>query len=392
MTQILEGIKVLDLTRLLPGPLCTQILGDLGAEVIKVEGIKGGDYARSMPPRGKSDGGYFLGINRNKRSINLDFTKEKAKEIFFKMLADSDVVIEQFRPGAMEELGLGYQVLSSLNPRIIMCSISGYGQDGPYKDRAGHDINFLNLTGISHLTGCYQGKPALSGIQIADVGGGSLWAAMSIMGAIIAREKTGRGQYIDVSMSDCVFTFMSMLVSAYNFDRRLYGAEEWMLNGGFAWYNFYRTKDDRWLGLGMLEEKFWATFCRAIGREEYIEQQFASRQVQEQIMEDLSAILAGKTAEEWLQELQPLDICISLVNNLEEAINDPHLQARGMIVEIEHLLDGKIINVGFPVKFSATPYSIKLPPPARGEHTEQVLLELGYSSHDLEEMRREGVF
>jgi crotonobetainyl-CoA:carnitine CoA-transferase CaiB-like acyl-CoA transferase len=171
MTQILEGIKVLDLTRLLPGPLCTQILGDLGAEVIKVEGIKGGDYARSMPPRGKSDGGYFLGINRNKRSINLDFTKEKAKEIFFKMLADSDVVIEQFRPGAMEELGLGYQVLSSLNPRIIMCSISGYGQDGPYKDRAGHDINFLNLTGISHLTGCYQGKPALSGIQIADVGG-----------------------------------------------------------------------------------------------------------------------------------------------------------------------------------------------------------------------------
>jgi DNA-binding protein Fis len=157
MTQILEGIKVLDLTRLLPGPLCTQILGDLGAEVIKVEGIKGGDYARSMPPRGKSDGGYFLGINRNKRSINLDFTKEKAKEIFFKMLADSDVVIEQFRPGVMEELGLGYQVLSSLNPRIIMCSISGYGQDGPYKDRAGHDINFLNLTGISHLTGCYQG-------------------------------------------------------------------------------------------------------------------------------------------------------------------------------------------------------------------------------------------
>ncbi|MGI6421296.1 MAG: CaiB/BaiF CoA transferase family protein [Syntrophomonadaceae bacterium] len=193
MTQILEGIKVLDLTRLLPGPLCTQILGDLGAEVIKVEGIKGGDYARSMPPRGKSDGGYFLGINRNKRSINLDFTKEKAKEIFFKMLADSDVVIEQFRPGVMEELGLGYQVLSSLNPRIIMCSISGYGQDGPYKDRAGHDINFLNLTGISHLTGCYQGKPALSGIQIADVGGGSLWAAMSIMGAIIAREKDWQG-------------------------------------------------------------------------------------------------------------------------------------------------------------------------------------------------------
>jgi crotonobetainyl-CoA:carnitine CoA-transferase CaiB-like acyl-CoA transferase len=392
MTQILEGIKVLDLTRLLPGPLCTQILGDLGAEVIKLEGVKGGDYARGMPPRGKSDGGYFMGVNRNKKSMNMDLNKEKAKEVFLKMIAGSDVVIEQFRPGVMERLGLGYRVLSSLNPRIIMCSITGYGQDGPYKDRAGHDINYLNLTGISHLTGCYQGKPVLSGIQIADVGGSSLWAALSIMGAIIAREKTGMGQYIDVSMTDCVFTFMSMLVSAYNFDHRLFGAGEWMLNGGFAWYNFYRTKDDRWLGIGMLEEKFWATFCRAIGREKYIGQQFASRQVQQQIMDDLSAILSSKTAEEWIKELQPLDICISLVNNLEEAINDPHLQARGMIVEIEHPLDGKIKNVGFPVKFSATPYSIKLPPPARGEHSEQILLELGYSSHELEEMKREGVF
>lgn len=392
MSQILKGIKVLDLTRLLPGPLCTQILGDLGAEVIKIEGAKGGDYSRMMPPRGKSDGGYFMGVNRNKKSMSLNLYKEQGKKVFLKMLAGSDVVIEQFRPGVMEGLGLGYGVLSSVNPRLIMCSITGYGQDGPYKDRAGHDINYLNLTGISNLTGCYQGKPVLSGIQIADVGGGSLWAALSIMGAIIDREKTGMGQYIDVSMTDCVFTFMSLLVSAYNFDRRLFGGGEWLLNGGFAWYNFYRTKDDRWLGIGMLEEKFWATFCRAIGREEYIGQQFASRQVQEQIMEDLNAILASKTAEEWLRELQPLDICISLVNNLEEAINDPHLQARGMIVEIEHPLDGKIKNVGFPVKFSATPYSIKLPPPARGEHTEQILLELGYKSHDLEEMKREGVF
>ncbi len=392
MSQILKGIKVLDLTRLLPGPLCTQILGDLGAEVIKIEGAKGGDYSRMMPPRGKSDGGYFMGVNRNKKSMSLNLYKEQGKKVFLKMLAGSDVVIEQFRPGVMEGLGLGYGVLSSVNPRLIMCSITGYGQDGPYKDRAGHDINYLNLTGISNLTGCYQGKPVLSGIQIADVGGGSLWAALSIMGAIIDREKTGMGQYIDVSMTDCVFTFMSLLVSAYNFDRRLFGAGEWILNGGCAWYNCYRTKDDRWLGIGMLEEKFWATFCRAIGREEYIGQQFASRQVQEQIMEDLNAILASKTAEEWLRELQPLDICISLVNNLEEAINDPHLQARGMIVEIEHPLDGKIKNVGFPVKFSATPYSIKLPPPARGEHTEQILLELGYKSHDLEEMKREGVF
>lgn len=391
MAEVLEGITVLDLSRLLPGPLCTQILGDLGAKVIKIEEVKAGDYARWMPPRGRSDGGYFIGLNRNKKGMKLDLTKKEGKDIFIKMVSRADVVVEQFRPGVMRRLGLEYEVLSSINPRIIMCSITGYGQDGPYRDRAGHDINYLNVTGISDITGNYKGKPIIPGIQIADVGGGSLWGAISILGAIIAREKTGQGQYIDISMTDCVFTFMSMMVGAYNFDTKPFSREEWMLNGACAWYNSYRTSDNRWVGIGMLEQKFWETFCKAIGREDFIPKQFSPRQIQEQMMDELAMMFSKKTADEWVKELQPLDVCITKVNNLQEAMTDPQLLARGMIVEIDHPIEGKVKSIGFPIKFSNTPFSIKLPPPTFGQHTEEILMELGYTAQDLERLRNKAI-
>lgn len=392
MAEMLEGIKVLDLSRLLPGPFCTQMLGDLGAEVIKVEEVQGGDYARWMPPRGKGDSGYFVSLNRNKKSIKLDLRNEAGREVFLKLAATADVVVEQFRPGIMDKLAVGYEVLSSINPRIIMCSITGYGQTGPYKDLAGHDINYLNLTGISDTTGNYKGKPISSGVQMADVAGGSLWAGFSILGAIIAREKTGRGQYIDVSMSDCVFTLMTMLVGAYNFDKTPLTRGEWMLNGACAWYDFYKTKDDRWIGLGMLEDKFWKTFCKAIGREDYIKKQFGSRPVQEEMRGELEALFASKTADEWMKELEPLDACASRVNTLEEAMNDPHLVERGMLIEIDHPIDGKIKSLAFPVKFSDTPYSVKLPPPEFGQHTIEILEKLGYTTSAIEELKNKGVF
>ena len=390
MVEMLEGIRVLDLSRLLPGPFCTQMLGDLGAEVIKIEEVQGGDYARWMPPKGKADGGMFQALNRNKKSMKLDLRSSAGREIFLKLVETADVVVEQFRPGVLDKLGVGYEAIRAINPRIIMCAITGYGQDGPYKDLAGHDINYLNVAGISDTIGIYKGKPVSSGVQIADVGGGSLWAAFSILGAIIGRERTGRGQYIDVSMTDCAFTLTTMLVGAYNYDKRLPSRGEWMLNGAYAWYNFYKTGDERWIGIGMLEEKFWSNFCTAIGREDFIKKQFGPRDVQEEIANELDAIFATKTADEWIEFLGPLDVCANKVNNLAEAMTDPQMLARGMIIDIEHPVDGKIKNLAFPVKFSDAPYSVKTPPPAFGQHTEEILKQLGYSVSDMEELKKNG--
>jgi len=388
---ILEDVRILDLTRLLPGPFCTQMLGDLGAEVIKIEEAGGGDYIRDYPPRGKSESGLFLSLNRNKKSVTLNLRSKEGRKVFMKLVSTADVVVEQFRPGVMERLGLGYEKLREINSQIIMCSISGYGQTGSYKNRAGHDINYLSVTGILDLIGNRQGGPVIPGIQVADVGGGSLWAAFSIMAALFARERTKQGQYIDISMVDTVFTYTVMLAGAYFMDKKVprRGAE--LLNGGYAWYNVYKTKDQHYIAIGMLEKKFWTQFCQLVGREEFIDKQLAPEKVQWQMIADLEEIFANKSADEWMEILEPLDICATKVNNLAEAIDDVHLRERGMIVEIEHPVEGKVKGLGFPAKFSDTPYSLRLPPPVLGQHTEELLLELGYSNKEIVSLKTKGV-
>lgn len=391
MRAILDGIKIIDLSRLLPGPFCTQILADMGADVIKIEEHAQGDYARWMKPLGKIDSGNFLSINRNKRSIKLDIRTQEGKDILLKLVKSADVVVEQFRPGVMDRLGLGYKDLSTCNPQIIMCSISGYGQDGPLWDKAGHDINYLSVCGILDMIGNYKGSPVIPGIQVADVGGGGLWAALSILAALFAREKSGKGQYIDVSMTDAVFTFMTALVGSYGIDKNIPHRAEELLNGGYAWYYVYKTKDDRYISLGMLEEKFWKKFCQAIGHEDFILQQFGPREVQEKMMYALSEMFITKTADDWIEILEPLDACITKVNNLEEALNDPHLNYRGMIVETDHPVEGKIKGIGFPVKFSEMPYSIRMAPPTFGQHTEEILAELGFSQESIKKLREKNI-
>jgi crotonobetainyl-CoA:carnitine CoA-transferase CaiB-like acyl-CoA transferase len=391
MSGILDGVKVIDLSRLLPGPFCTQMLGDLGADVIKIEETQGGDYARWMPPKGKVDGGQFLAINRNKRSMKLNLHTQEGKEILLKLVASADVVIEQFRPGVMERMGLGYETLKQQNPRIIMCSITGYGQDGPKNQLAGHDINYLSDTGILEMIGNYKGSPVVPGIQIADVGGGSLWAAFSIVAALFGREKTGKGQYIDVSMTDAVFTFMEPLAGAYFMNKEVPHRHETLLGGGFAWYYVYRTKDDRYISLGMLEGKFWKQFCNAIGRPDYIPIQMGPREVQEKMMQELAELFATKTADEWMEILEPLDACAAKVKNLEEALADEHFHQRGMIVEMDHPVEGKIKSLGFPVKFSEQPFEVRMVPPTFGQHTEEILKEIGYTQEAIQEMNAKGV-
>jgi crotonobetainyl-CoA:carnitine CoA-transferase CaiB-like acyl-CoA transferase len=391
MNGMLDGVKVIDLSTLLPGPFCTQMLGDLGADIIKIEAPPGGDPVRFLPPRGKAESGQFLAVNRNKRSIKLDLRQEEGKEVFLKLVADADVVVVQYRPGVMERLGLGYEILRQHNPRIIMCSITGYGQDGPLRDKAGHDINFLSTTGILDLIGNYQDNPAIPAIRVAGVGGGALWAAFSIMAALFAREKTGLGQHIDVSMTDTVFTFMTMIAGSYFMDYILPRRGKESHNGGRAWYSVYKTKDDRYIALGMFEAKFWEKFCNAIGRPDYIPNKDAPWEVQEKMKQELSELFATRTVDEWMEILDPLDICVSKVKNIEEAIADAHLNKRGMIIELDHPAEGKIRSLGFPVKFSEQPYTVRMAPPTLGQHTEEILQEIGYTMESIEKLRAKGV-
>lgn len=389
--EVLKGIRILDLTRLLPGPFCTQMLGDLGAEVIKIEETGEGDYIRSYPPWGKSESSLFIALNRNKKSMTLNLRSEEGQSVFRKMILTTDIVIEQFRPGMMVKLGLGYDHLKLLNPGIIMCSISGYGQTGKYKDVAGHDINYLSTAGILDIIGNFQGSPVIPGIQIADVGGGSLWAAFSIMTAIFAREKTGLGQYIDVSMTDTVFTYAAMLAGAFFTNHKVPRRAEELLNGGYAWYNVYRTKDDRYISIGMLENKFWSKFCETIGREDLIKQQFAPVNIQREMIRDLGRIFTSRNCSEWMEILGPLDICVTRVNNLSEAINDVHFKERGLIKEIDHSVEGKINTIGFPIKFSDINCSVLSPPPVVGQHTEELLLEFGYTQEQITALKEKQV-
>lgn len=391
MRGILDGVKVIDLSRLLPGPFCTQMLADLGADVLKIEEIDGGDYARWMVPIGQVDGGQFLSINRNKRSMKLNLRSGEGKEILYSLIAGADVVVEQFRPGVMDRLGFGYETLKKVNPRIIMCSISGYGQEGPMSQAAGHDINYLSLTGILDMIGTSNGDLAIPAIQIADVGGGAQWAAFGIMAALYAREKTGQGQYIDISMTDAVFTYMCAIAGAYSTDHIVQRRATGQLFGGYAWYYIYKTKDNREISLGMLEGKFWKDFCNAIGRPEYVKMQMGPNDVQEKMKQELAELFLTKTADEWMEFLGPLDACAAKVNNIEEALADEHLKARGMIVELDHPVEGKVNVIGFPVKFSEQPWSLRMVPPTFGQHTDDVLKDLGYSTATIVELHDKGI-
>ncbi len=384
MISILSGIIIIDMSRLLPGPLGTQVLADLGADVLKIEEVNGGDYIRWIEPLGKQDSGNFLALNRNKRSMKLDLRQEAGKEILRKLVSQADVLVEQFRPGVLEKLGFSYDTLHELNPRLVICSISGFGQSGPDSQKAGHDINYLSRIGFLDLNGKMGGEPVIPATQIADIGGGSLWTALSILAALFDREKTGKGRVIDLSLTDAVFTFMSVLVGAYDMDGKLPERGADLLTGGYAWYYVYPTKDDRYLALGMLEMRFWEIFCKAIEKPEYIALHDGGEEVQAKLKEELGAMFLSKTAGEWMEMLDPLDVCISRVNTLAEALADAQLKARNMVVEIEHPIEGLRRSVALPLKFSGEDFSVHMPPPQFGEHTDAVLASLNYSPEEIQ--------
>jgi crotonobetainyl-CoA:carnitine CoA-transferase CaiB-like acyl-CoA transferase len=375
----LEGIRVLDLTRLLPGPYCSLLLADYGADVIKVEDPKNGDYARWYEPRVNDDqSAMFISLNRNKRSITLNLKDEKDKVAFISLIKTSDVLIESFRPGVMDRLGLGYEDLKVHNPNLIYCAITGYGQSGPYAKEAGHDLNFLSYSGLLHLQGAPNDKPLIPSVQIGDIGGGALMAAVGILLAIINAKKSNTGQFVDISMLDGALSWMHTILPNYWTSGEKLNRGELTLNGGKACYEIYRTKDDRFLSVGALEYKFWKNFCQVIDKEKLIDQLDEPLEQQRIMKQEVQTAIQQKTLTEWVELFEGIDACVSPVLTPEELTDNPQIKHRQMIEEITHPEVGVIKQIGNPIKLSNSPVSTRRHAPGLGEHTNEILKELGF--------------
>ena len=387
--QALEGVRVLDLSRLLPGPYCTQILADLGAEVIKVEEPTLGDYMRWFPPLVGGVSAFYLMVNRNKKSITLNLKNPKGREAFMRLAKTADVIVEGFRPGVAKRLGVDYESVKSVNPRIIYCSITGYGQTGPYKDQAGHEINYLAYAGVLSLTGQRGGPPAIPGVQVADLAG-ALYAAISILAALRHRDRTGTGQYIDVSILDCVVSLLCLQAGFYFATGRPPLRGEFMLQGGVPCYNIYRTSDGKYIAVGAVEEQFWKNLCKALGLDEFTDYEYAVGKDREKVYQALAKKFESKTRDEWVEELKNVDCCCTPIYTLDEVFSDKHVLSRGILEEIEDERLGKIKVIGYPARLGSTPAVVRSSPPSLGEYTEEILASLGYTEREIEEMRREG--
>jgi crotonobetainyl-CoA:carnitine CoA-transferase CaiB-like acyl-CoA transferase len=375
----LEGIRVLDLTRLLPGPYCSLLLADYGADVIKIEDPKVGDYARWYEPRVNDDqSAMFISLNRNKRSITLDLKAEKDKDAFISLVKTADVLIESFRPGVMERLGLGYEQLKVHNPKLIYCAITGYGQTGPYAKEAGHDLNFLSYSGLLHLQGAPNEKPLIPSVQIGDIGGGALMAAVGILLAIINAKNTNTGQLVDISMLDGALSWMHTILPNYWTSGEMPNRGELTLNGGKACYEIYRTKDDRFISVGALEYKFWENFCKVIGKEELIDQLEEPLEQQRIMKQEVQTAIQQKTLTEWLELFEGIDACVSPVLTPEELADHPQIKHRQMIENITHPEMGVIKQIGNPIKLSNSTVITRRHAPGLGEHTNEILKELDF--------------
>jgi len=384
---LLTGLKLLDLSRLLPGPYCSLLLADLGMEVLKVEDPELGDYMRKIGPIRKQDSAYFLAVNRNKKSMTLNLKVKEGKEILYKLTNSYDIVLESFRPGVMDRLGIGYQELKKRNPRVILCSLSGYGQDGPYRERSGHDINYIGLGGILELIGIKDEAPVIPGVQIADLAAGGMMSAISILAAVVHRQKSGEGQYLDVSMLDGVISWLSIHAGKYFMDEELPERGEMILGGRYACYHVYETKDGRYMSLGALEPKFWENFCETVGRRELIFKQYLEGEERLRLIEEIQKLFKTKTQKEWVELFKNADACCEPILNLEEVFHHPHVLHRQMVKELEHPVEGKTRQVGNPIKSSQFSFEIQTPPPSWGEHTMEVLKEIGYSEKDIQHFK-----
>jgi crotonobetainyl-CoA:carnitine CoA-transferase CaiB-like acyl-CoA transferase len=389
VTLPLSGLRVLDLSRLLPGPFATMVLADLGADVVRVEEPGGGDWLRDLTPPGGGDSGAFHALNRNKRSIAIDLRRREGAATFLRLARGADAVIESFRPGVLDRLGVGWEVLRRENRRLVLCSISGYGQDGPYAQRAGHDLDYCGIAGVLAANGPPD-SPAPLGVQVADVAGGAWPAAAGVLAALLGRDRTGEGAHVDVSMTEGALAMLALpLGMAFSRGRPITRGRE-LLDGGSACYSVYRTRDGRFVALGALEPKFFGGFCAAVGRPE-----LAARQHEADgrgPRADLEAIFATRSRDEWEAFAARHDVCLAPILEGDEPRRDPQLAARGAFVEVPLPRSGASLPaVGTPIRVRGAARPPARPGPAPGEHTDEVLREAGFTPGEIESLRTAGV-
>lgn len=379
----LRGVRVLDLTRLVPGPVCTMHLADLGADVVKIEDTGAGDYA---PPALRAI------VNRNKRGLQLDLKQPEGADAFLQLARGADVLVEGFRPGAMERLGLGYDAVAAVNPRIVYCSLTGYGQTGPYRDRPGHDLNYCGHAGVADQIGVGADTLALSNLPIADLMGGALTAAMGILAALFDAARTGRGRHLDIAMADGALAHAVMplaTLAAHGSTRRAGGDT---LTGGLACYALYRTADARFLAVGALERKFWDGLCDVIERIDLKPMHRSGDAATEaRVREELAAIFGARPLAHWETRFARADCCVSPVHTLEEALADPHFRARGMVIDSVHPSVGALTQVASPMKMSRYGFELHRHAPRPGEHTVELLREAGCSDTAIDALLEKGV-
>ena len=394
MSLPLEGVKVLDLSRLLPGGFCSLLLADFGAEVLKVEDVNLGDYVRWAPPKyeGAEDSAasaLFLALNRNKSSIRIDLKSDGGREVFLRLARDHDVVLESFRPGVLDRLGVGYERLREENPGLVYCAITGYGQDGPLRDRSGHDMNYLGLIGLLGLTGEEGGPPVQAAGQIADIGGGAQMAAIGILTALRERDRSGEGQFVDVSMADGALSWLAMVAARFFAEEQSPHRGELELAGRLVCYRPYACADG-WVTLGALEPKFWAAWCRGVGREDLIEKQFEAPG--SPTHDEVQGIFMERSREQWSAFAAEHDCCLEPVLDLDEALASDLVRERAMVTELDQPGAQRPVRLlGAPIKLSRTPADTnRKPGPALGEQTDAVLRGLGYDEAQVAALKEAG--
>ncbi|MGI8511082.1 MAG: CaiB/BaiF CoA transferase family protein [Solirubrobacteraceae bacterium] len=393
MSLPLEGVRVLDLSRLLPGGFCSLMLADFGADVLKVEDTGMGDYVRWAPPfhEGVEDSAksaLFLSLNRNKRSIRLNLKSEEGKEVLLRLVREHDVLLESFRPGVLDRLGVGYERLKEENPGLVYCAITGYGQDGPLRDRSGHDMNYLGLVGVLGLTGDRDGPPVQAAGQIADLGGGALMAAFGILAALRERDRSGEGQVVDVSMADGSLSWLAMVAGRYLADGVVPHRGDPELAGALVCYRPYACADG-WVTLGALEPKFWVAWCEGVGREDLREKAF--ERPGSETHAEVERIFLERTRAEWQRFASEHDCCLEPVLDLDEVLDSELVRAREMVVELDQPgAAAPVRQLGVPVKLSRTPGGVHAPGPGLGEHTDAVLGAAGYSAEEIAALKDAG--
>lgn len=393
MVMALEGIRVLDLSRLAPGPFCSMLLADFGADVVLIEAAPGASAKLGGPnPARLSESAQraaaYNALARGKRSIALNLKDPEAREVFYALAKDADVVLEGFRPGVVKRLGVDYDTLRQLNPRIVYCSLSGFGQTGPYANLVGHDINYIAIGGALGVTGRPGTPPAIPINLIADFAGGGLYAAFAICVALLAREKTGEGQYIDMAMSDGVLALMTAAFAGYFANGQVIRPGEYLLNGGVPWYDVYQCADGRWFSIGSIEPHFYEALCRVLGCEEFLGRQF-DPSAYPAMRERFAAVFRTKTADEWMAVMSQHDICAAPVLEMDRVVTDPHNLAREMVIEVDSPV-GKVRQIGIAPKLSATPGKVRSTGPLLGQHTDEILRSLGYDDERIAALRERG--